>query len=260
MSHTAIVALGLVAGLHAALYGAYKDSPHESFLVRRFVREITIAFAVAVALVAGGLDHGQTPFILLVSVFALSRIVTEFWKLFLRVEPQGGYRIPTQVHVMRRVPNHAAARLALGLGWLGSIYGCYGLFKLLPDGTPGLLEGVVVGFGIGLATAISGGYKDGLIEGFSWRKFAKSPTFGTLGGLIAAWHGASLPFLLLASIGTERMVNELFFKILRHGYVPGKFRSMIALFPDWMRRRRYFLAPYAATWALYVILLAGRGL
>ena len=36
------------AGLHAATFGSYKDSPHESFLLRRFVRELVIAFIIGV--------------------------------------------------------------------------------------------------------------------------------------------------------------------------------------------------------------------
>jgi hypothetical protein len=43
MPLTVIVTLGFAAGLHGALYGAYKDSPHESFRTGRFVREIAIA-------------------------------------------------------------------------------------------------------------------------------------------------------------------------------------------------------------------------
>lgn len=38
MATATIAAVGLAAGLHGALYGAYKDSPHEPFLFRRFVR------------------------------------------------------------------------------------------------------------------------------------------------------------------------------------------------------------------------------
>lgn len=52
MTITIAAALGLTAGLHAALYGAYKDSPHESFLLRRFVRELLIASSVAAGLAA----------------------------------------------------------------------------------------------------------------------------------------------------------------------------------------------------------------
>ena len=50
MSTFALLGLGILAGLHGALYGAYKDSPHESFLVRRFAREVVLALAGAVAL------------------------------------------------------------------------------------------------------------------------------------------------------------------------------------------------------------------
>lgn len=254
MALAATVAVGVAAGLHAALYGAYKDSPHESFLLRRFVREIVIAACLVSVLAWYGLVDGQTSFILYVSVFSLSRIATEFWKLFIRVEPQAGFRIPTQVHLMRRVVLNPLARQLLGFAWLAGIYGCYALFTLLPDSLPSVVTGAIVGGGIGLGIACVGAYKDGTIEGFYWHKFAKSPCFGMLGGAIAGVHTVSLPFLVLAAIGTERMVNELFFKILRRGYVPGKFPSMTATFPAWLDRRRVFLVPYAATWVLYLAL------
>lgn len=255
MTLAATVAVGIAAGLHAALYGAYKDSPHESFMIRRFIRELVIAAALVSVLAWLGMVDGQTSFILYVSVFALSRIATEYWKLFVRVEPQGGFRIPTQVHLVRRVVQNPVARAALGLAWLAGIYGCYALFTLLPDSLPPVITGTIAGGGIGLGIACVGAYKDGTIEGFYWHKFAKSPCFGMLGGAIAGLHTASLPYVVLAAIGSERMLNELLFKILRPGYVPGKFPSMTATFPAWMRRRRVFLVPYAATWALYLALL-----
>ena len=112
---------GMTAGLHAALYGAYKDSPHESFLPRRFLRELVFAASIAASLAAFHLSDGESLFIIYLSVFALARIVTEFWKLFLRVEPQGEYRIPTQIHWFRSVVHSPFARLLLGAGFLGSI-------------------------------------------------------------------------------------------------------------------------------------------
>jgi uncharacterized membrane protein YbhN (UPF0104 family) len=42
--------LALAAGLHAALYGAWKDSPFESFKPGSFMRELLIATFVGVAL------------------------------------------------------------------------------------------------------------------------------------------------------------------------------------------------------------------
>jgi hypothetical protein len=96
-----ILLIGLAAGLHAASYGAYKDSPHESFLLRRFVRELVISVVTAAVLAVFGFCDGQGFFVIYLSVFALARIATEFWKLFVRIEPQEEYRIPTQIHWVR---------------------------------------------------------------------------------------------------------------------------------------------------------------
>lgn len=254
-----MVALGLAAGLHAASYGAYKDSPHESFLPRRFARELLCASGLAALMALGNLGDGETPFVVYLSAFALSRIVTEFWKLFVRVEPQDGYRIPTQMHCVRGVVHNRAIRLVLGVGFLAGIYGIYALCTLIPPDVPASARGLLVGLAIGTAEALAGGYKDGTIEGFSWRKFAKSPTFGALGGLIASGHTESLAFLLLASIGSMRMFLELLFKIVVPSYAPGKFRSMTGPFTNWLEWRRHFLVPYVATWALYVVLSSHRG-
>jgi len=259
MSTTVATLLGLSAGLHAALYGAYKDSPHEDFLLLRFVRELVIASIAAAALVTLGLADEQTPFVLFLSAFALSRIATEFWKLFVRVEPQEGYRIPTQIHWVRGVVHHPVPRLLLGTGFLAAIYGIYCLGKVWPASWPLSLRALIIGLSIGVAEAIAGAYKDGTIEGFYWSKFAKSPTFGALGGLIASGHTGNPLFLLLAAIATMRMFLELLFKILRHDYTPGKFQSLTGPFVEWNYRRRFFLAPYAVTWALYLVLCSHAG-
>jgi hypothetical protein len=82
MMTAAIAAAGLAAGLHGALYGACKDSPHESFLIRRFLREVVIALGLALFHPAAA---RQSMFVIYLTVFALIRTVTEFWKLFVRV-------------------------------------------------------------------------------------------------------------------------------------------------------------------------------
>ena len=257
MTTAAIFAAALAAGLHGALYGAYKDSPHESFLLRRFVREIAIALAIAAGLALFcPAAHQQSTFVIYLSVFALTRTATEFWKLFVRVEPQGDYRIPTQIHWFSVVVHNPGLRLLLGFGFLGSIYGIYALGTTFPTHWPQPLRGILAGLSIGMAEAIAGGYKDGAIEGFSWRKFAKSPCFGALGGLIASGHTAHPAFLLLAAIGSMRMFLELLFKMLVRDYAPGKFRSMTGAFTEWMARRQHFVVPYAITWLLYVALLS----
>jgi hypothetical protein len=255
MTTALIAGIGAAAGLHGALYGAYKDSPHESFLVRRFVREIAIAVSCALGLALFHPDAGrQSMFVIYLTAFALTRTATEFWKLFVRVEPQGGFRIPTQIHWFAGVVHNRLLRLLLGCGFLASIYGICALAGTIPlSYSPGL-RGLLIGLSIGLAEAIAGAYKDGSIEGFSWRKFVKSPSFGALGGVIASGHTQDPAFLLLAAIGSMRMFLELLFKVLVRDYAPGKFRSMTGAFTDWMTRRQFFVVPYALTWLLYVAL------
>ena len=247
------LALGLLAGLHGASYGAYKDSPHESFLTVRFVRELAIALLVALWLAS--LHAAESPFIFFVTTFTLTRMITEFWKLFVRIEPQDGFRIPTQFHWLRGVVHSPSIRLLVGAGWLGAIYGTYCLFKLLPHDLPRLAVGIVVGGGFGLVEAIAGAYKDGSIEGFSPWKFLKSPVFGAIGGMLASWHTYTLLFLMLAAYGSSRMFLELLFKILPRDYAPGKFPSMIGSFPQWMVLRKHFLLPYGVTWLCWITLL-----
>jgi len=255
MSMVTLAGLGLAAGLHGALYGAYKDSPHESYLLRRTLREIAIALTISLSMpVLYPATRDESAFTLYLSFFALTRIATEFWKLFVRVEPQGDYRIPTQIHCVTGIVCNPCLRLLLGLGFLASIYGIGALGTLVPDAWPQPVHGALVGLAIGVAEALAGGYKDGSVEGFSWRKFAKSPVFGTLGGLIVSGHTGSDVFLLLGAIGTMRMFLELLFKMVVRDYAPGKFRSMIGPFTEWTERRRLFLAPYALTWLLYVVL------
>lgn len=152
-----------------------------------------------------------------------------------------------------------AVRLALGGGFLASIYGIYALCLLIPGDAPVVVLGTLVGLAIGTAEAIAGAYKDGTIEGFSWSKFAKSPTFGALGGFIASGHTDNPVSLLLAAVGIMRMLLELVFKIVVPGYAPGKFRSMTGPFTEWRSRRHLFLPPYVATWALYLVLATHPG-
>ena len=255
MSIIATAAIGLAAGLLGALYGAYKDSPHESFLLRRFIREIAIALTVSLALaLLYPPARSHSAFILYLSAFALTRIVTEFWKLFVRVEPQEDFRIPTQIHCVTGVLHNPLLRVMLGFGFLASIYGIGALGTVVPDSWPRVAHGLLVGLAIGIAEAIAGGYKDGSIEGFSWRKFAKSPSFGALGGIIASGHTTDAVLLLLAAIGSMRMFLELLFKIVVPDYAPGKFRSMTGPFTEWAARRHHFLAPYVLTWLLYIAL------
>src|SRR5690349_21100690 len=122
--------LSWAAGLHAAALGAWKDSPFESFKPGSFLRELLIATCVGVALSFVRAD--VSPFLIFLAAFTLCRITTEFYKMFVRNDRQDIYRIPTQVHWVGTTLSRPV-RLALGLAWLGAIYGLYCLLTLLPS-------------------------------------------------------------------------------------------------------------------------------
>jgi hypothetical protein len=252
--HPVTITLSLAAGLHAALLGAWKDSPFESFKPGSFCRELFLATLVGVALCA--VDRLASPFLIFVTAFTLTRIVTEFYKMFVRRDRQDVYRIPTQVHWVGHVFTSAPVRLALGVGWLAGIYGVYALIRQLPHSWPAQLVAPAGGALMGLALAIGGGYKDGSVTKFELRKFVRSPINGAIGGVIVASHAAGLPFLVAGAIACERMLTELFFKVMRPGYVGGHFMSTTPAFPEWMTRRRILFVPYVLTWVLFVGLWA----
>ena len=52
MSATLLLVTGTLAGLHAATWGAFKDSPYEGFRATRFLRSIAVGAACA-ALLSG---------------------------------------------------------------------------------------------------------------------------------------------------------------------------------------------------------------
>ena len=149
-------------------------------------------------------------------------------------------------------PAALLVRLMLGFAWLGAIYGLYCLLRLLPAYWSPPLVGTVTGLTLGTALAIGGGYKDGSVRQFYAHKFVRSPINGAIGGLIVSTHAGGLRFFVLGAIACERMLTELFFKVLRPGYVGGHFKSTEPSFPEWMSRRRIFVAPYVFTWVLFV--------
>jgi len=255
--------LGFAAGVHGASYGAYKDAPYENFRLGRFIREIVIAMAFIGTLSLLGWTDRQSSFTIFAAAFAGARTITEFYKLFVRNVSQDDFRIPTRMHYVKGVVNNPIARLILGFGFIWMLVGIWGLCSLLAPHDPPVLRGLVTGIIIGTLEAMGGAYKDGAIEGFFWHKFIKSPVFGALAGLIAAGHAemfvpgrvADLPMLMLATYGICRMLLELVYKMPVADYVPGKFPSMTASFPEWSTKRAaYFIPPYVATWALFLVL------
>ena len=245
------------AGCHAASYGAYKDSPHESFLVRRCVRELVIASSLSFLFIYFRVYNTEYYLIIYLSTYTISRLATEFFKLNIRVEPQDKFRIPTQIHLLGRVVQNKLIRLLLGLILPAAVLAVYLISLHLPNSLNFQIRGILIGLIIGVADASGGAYKDGVIEGFYMKKFLKSPICGAIGGFLISYRTSSPLFHLLGTIAVMRMLIELLFKILSKNYVPGKFKSMIPIYPEWSKKRKKFLVPYTITWfigiALYIL-------
>ena len=252
-SITAIM-LSLMAGIHAASYGAWKDSPSESYILRRSIRELSIALSIGIVLAWLHVLDKEPGYIIYLSSYTINRFITEFYKLFVRVEPQAHYRIPTQIHWFGTVLQSKIRRLLFGLYAVAIVSGVYIIGLYLPRTLSWQIHGVLIGLLIGLADASGGAYKDGSIEGFYIHKFVKSPLLGALGGFIISYKTTSTLFLLFGTIAVMRMLIELIFKILSKGYVPGKFVSMEPVYPVWKKRRWAFLLPYTITWVVFIYL------
>lgn len=249
-----LILIGVSAGVHAASYGAYKDSPYESFIPRRFVREVVIATGVGLAFALLGISDGVRGWVVWLAIFGLARIITEFFKLFIRVESQNRYIIPTQVHLAKRVVQNRIHRLGLGIVYLG-MAPLVGLLaaRMLP-GVASSKRGLFAGFVIGLGEAIGGGYKDALFEGFEFLKFLRSPLLGALGGWLIGTSTPNLLLIVLGAIGFERLWVELYKAFIKPGYVPGKFKSREPAFPEWIKHRHVFVLPYVFSWIVLIIL------
>ena len=109
--------VGLLAGLHAATWGMYKDAPHEGFSRAKYARSPILGTILGV-LVQGatGLDPRRAAdlVVLFGAIYVVERTVAEIYKTFLREEDQSKYFIPMQFHVFGRVVRSRAARLVVG--------------------------------------------------------------------------------------------------------------------------------------------------
>ncbi len=239
--------IGIMAGIHAASYGAYKDSPYEGFKPARVVRELLIASAIGLLFSVYQWAGNEEYVIVFLVIFALSRCITEFYKLFIRTENQSLYKIPTQIHLFGKIINSRLERLFIGVIPILGILGIYILGEYGLAGFPILIKGLILGFLIGLGTAIAGSYKDGFFEGFDTLKFLRSPLLGILGGLFASRLTDNVFFIILSAVGIERVIVELYKTFIKKGYWPGKFGSSKVHHKDWLEKRMLFVPFYFAS-------------
>lgn len=61
---------------------------------------------------------------------------------------------------VKGVVSNPIIRLAMGIGFVSGIYGCYCLFRMLPRSLPSTFLGLIVGGGIGMVEAMAGTDED----------------------------------------------------------------------------------------------------
>jgi hypothetical protein len=223
------VLLGVLTGLHAATWGAYKDTPFEGFRWRRFARSIVLgALAAAVvalvaALVAARADTRLTAAVLVGLVYAGERLATEWWKAFLREQPQSSYAIPMRVAVGGRPIDARLPRYAIGAAVLVALVLSPVVLPPLAWQGPLLWVMVLVGGAGGWLTAVGGAWKDAPIEGFSPWKFMRSPAVATAWALVLVPYVDDGWVLAVSAGGLSVMVIETYKTFLTGGRPPGKF-------------------------------------
>jgi hypothetical protein len=248
-------AVGLLAGMHAAIWGMYKDAIHEGFVPARFARSLIVGAGGAVAVqCALGLDlRGPAPLVLLFGLaYAVERGVVEVWKTFWRDEDQSKYAIPMQFSV-RGVPVVArGTRLAVGAAYVAAVaLGLAAVARLDAPGAAAPRPAVValLGIAVGAVVAVGGAWKDAPVEGFEPLKFLRSP-LTTLGWalLLAQLSGSHLA-IAVAALGYERATAETYKTFCFPTRPRGKFAGKPVRYPALLVRRRYFVPLYLAIWA-----------
>jgi hypothetical protein len=251
--------IGLLAGVHSATWGMYKDAPHEGFSWRKYARSPILGAALGPLIaVATGLDprHAGSAVVLFGVVYAVERALAEIYKTFLREEDQTKYFIPMQFHVFGKVVRSRRARLIVGALYAALLLGLIGfvahLDRIALDTHP---IGVVLLVGSlgGWISAFGGAWKDAPSEGFQILKFFRSPVLAALfaGGLAGLTD--SLLIVTLAATGYTVATTETYKTFFFPSKPRGKFAGKPVRYPEMLFRRQRFVLPYAAIWAGLVL-------
>jgi hypothetical protein len=250
-------AVGSLSGLHTAIWGMYKDSAHEGFGPIRFARSILIGAMSAViiqTLLVLNLEQPGQLVLLFGLAYAAERGIVETWKTFFRDEDQSKYFIPMQFTMLGRPVESRGARMLAGAGY---IIVC-GLGLSLIDSFDARFEvtrltAAIAGLLVGFVIAVGGGWKDAPKEGFSLLKFFRSPLMTVSYALLLASLTDRHLLIAAASIGFERATAETWKKFFFPSKPPGKFAGKPVTHPQMLRRRKWFIAPYAAIWVALIV-------
>ena len=250
----AIIVVGALTGLHAATWGAFKDSPFEGFRVMKFVR--SVALGVVAAEAAHRLTGVSDLLVLIGLAYCAERLATEWWKAILREDRQDAYTIPMRLAVRGRTVDHRLNRYAAGVAILTGLLGVLTLATAAQDRLAALPLWLLVALGGvgGWLTAFGGAWKDAPIEGFETLKFFRSPVVATAWATVLVPFTTNLPVLAVAAAGWSVISIETY-KTFLDGGAPGKFGDKPARYAA-AQVRRACGALHGGVYAVLTVALA----
>ena len=190
-------------------------------------------------------------------VYVVERLVTEWLKVFLRVEDQSKYFIPMQFAVLGRPVQHRGIRLAAGLAYAGALAASVSLLDRLQGTTTASWGAAVLAaaFAGGLC-AVGGAWKDAPCEGFQLLKFFRSPLIAAAWGALLALFSTDLVTVGFSALGYSIATIETHKKFLSSDSAPGKFTGKAERFPEMRQRRRRFVPIYVGVWAAVLLTIS----
>ncbi len=247
---------GIMAGIHRASWGAFKDSPDEGFEPKKYLRSVLVGPIWSLLLFFWFRTQVITVPLIFVflTVILLDTLSVEIYKLFFRIEDQKKYKIPSKIHLWRIEVKSEWQRNLAGLLLSFVVVVVFRLLFLVNLSTSlnsRFWMGVLLGFAAGLCEAVGGMWKDAPFEGFEPLKFFRSPIVGAIVGSILFLFQTNLGVVLLATFGADRMLIETYktFVLRRRN---GKFKSKKPLFSRELSLRKYLVVPYSITW-IYLV-------
>ena len=255
---TAAAVVGLMAGIHASIWGMYKDAPHEGFTVTTFIRSMLFGTVLGVAVyILTGLypDNVAGTVVFFGVVYVVERAVAEAYKTFFRQQDQSKYTIPMQFAVFGKPVRSRGLRMLLGVGYVGimvaTILLIYHLQRAIGGPAP-LWIVFLVGSAAGWISAFGGAWKDAPIEGFQTLKFFRSPLMAGGYALLVSLLTSDLVFIAMAAEGFVIATTETYKTFFFPSKPRGKFAGKPVLFTEWLWRRQWFVPVYVAIW-LFVL-------
>ena len=260
MSIAVALAVAIYSGLYTSLWGAFKDSPFETFKAKTFPR--SIYFNVVILLVLYFVPYfGENLRRLgMVQVFFLimgiERFFAELYKGFFRTEDQSKYFVPSRITFFGRRVQSDLLRFAVGSLIVAGVFS----FLLIEVKVSSFAGYLLIAYGTGLLVALGGAYKDAPFEGFKWLKFQRSglvlavlsPLFYLLDDPLDPLH---VGFLIYMNGGLERFTIE-YYKTFVQRNMSGKFRPDLQRIQECVdRREKYHYMALAIVAALAIVYL-----